>query len=1204
MTEVTSTNVDNGWRRLSVKIKIPDGAKTARVYLELRSFVGTAYFDCIQFEYGTTENSYNLLENSSFEKYNDDGRIPTGWTDFGMTDADITTATRHINGDYSFKMYGEPHLSKGLAQYPVVHGKPEDTYIVSGWAMATAVNSTYHYTINDNNTKDDEEDDKRIDKALFEIEIKVYYVDENGKEYEEEKPSAKFNTTIDGWQYTVQAFSLKHSEHPDYQPTQIRIMPRYNRQDNVAFFDHIQLIKDAAPSYTYDDEGNVIAVAENSEQKANAEYNDKNNLTSYTDVLKNETKLEYDDNNNLTITTSPKKVYGESFYNGVGNVTAQETRSAKSSENASLVIRTETDYTEAGNGLKTNAYIKSTSDEHGNQTTYTYDWATGKPKTVTNAKDTVTTYGYDSDYNRLIRVTADQSKVFYEYTGNQLDHIHFASTGGGVKENYYFNYDSYGNVENTLVGSQILSTNTYGKNNGALISTEYGTGDKIENKYDELGNLKQVCKNTEKRYTWAYNSAGVTTIHRDYENGRRYFYRYDSLGRLITQEIRSNEDENHTHIGSISYEYDLRNNLTKLGIEIGNKSVPQPTYYYGTEGVEGSANAGKDNLLTRYKISASRYVDYKYDGLNRLQYKRISTTAPFLIDYEYKSSERNTGDATKYKTTQLASEKLDDVTYSYTYDDVGNITAVKRNGADYRSYEYDALSQLTRENNKSGTRFTKVWNYDALGNIESVKVYPYTTGTINSDTVFPSAIDYVYGSDSETGWNRLLKEVRYKTYDKNGNEITAERKTKTIDYDEIGNPIKYLDYEMKWFGRQLEEIKAGTDTTDTTADDKTLSFTYGADGLRGTKTVKIGNKTETSEYVYANGQLAYEKRGDSELYFFYDGLGHLAAIRYYEDASEDTYTQCYVATNMAGDVLNLIDGDGNIIAKYAYDAWGNVISVKDGDSNDITDETNIALINPIRYRGYYYDSETGLYYLQSRYYDPSIGRFISADTIDVLSVSPTELTDKNLFAYCDNNPVTRADNGGEVWNFVIGAIVGGAISGVVAGVSSYRQNGKVDIGSVVINAGVGAISGVVAASGLGALAQAGITAAVTGVGNFAEQCHTSGLDNVNLGDVAFSAMLGGITSLAGTGAGKLVANKLNTSGTALINKGRDKLLTGIIKRELGQSHSKLIRQGYQYIAQGNIQINTFRGISSVLGSSISGGASFGYNANKHLLFGR
>lgn len=1035
LTEVTSTAVDNGWRRLSVKITMPSDSTEARIYLELRSFVGTAYFDCIQFEYGTTENSYNLLENSSFEKYNSDD-MPTGWTTFGMTSAD-KIVSESINGSRGFKIKGEPGVSKGLAQYPVVSGKPEDTYIVSGWAMANAVNSTYHYTIDDKKTED-KEDDKRIDTALFEIEIKVYYDDGTEEGYAEEKPSAKFNTTIDGWQYTVQAFSLKSTKYPDYEPTQIRIMPRYNHQDNVAYFDYIQLIKDAAPSYTYDDEGNVIAVAENSEQKANAEY-ENNNLKSYTDVLNNETKLEYDDNNNLTITTSPKKVYGESFYNGVGNVTAQETRSAKSSENASLVIRTETDYTEAGNGLKTNAYVKSTSDEHGNETTYTYDWATGKPKTVTNAKDTVTTYGYDEDYNRLIRVTADQSKVFYEYSGNQLDHIHFASTGGGVKENYYFNYDSYGNVKQTKVGTATLSTNTYAANNGALISTEYGTGDKIENKYDELGNLKKVIatpdgKSSKEKYTWAYNSAGVTTIHRDYENGRRYFYRYDSLGRLITQEIRSNEDVNHTHIGSIGYEYDLRNNLTKLGIEIGNRNVPQQTYYYGEAGVDGSANAGKDNLLTRYQLTSSRYIDYKYDALNRLQYKKISTTTPFLIDYEYKSSKRNSGNVEKYKTTQLASEKLDDVTYSYTYDDVGNITAVKRKGADYRSYEYDALSQLTRENNKSGTQFTKVWNYDALGNIESVKVYPYTTGTINADTVFPSAIDYVYDSDSETGWNRLLKEVRYKTYNANGNEITDKRVTKTIDYDGIGNPIKYLDYKMSWFGRQLEEIKAGTDTTDTTADDKTISFTYGADGLRGTKTVTDSSGTVTSEFVYANGQLAYEKRGDSELYFFYDGLGHLAAIRYYEDASEDTYKQYYVATNSMGDVLNIINGDGNIIAKYAYDAWGNVVSIVDCDFKDdegniieknITNDTtstDIAMVNPIRYRGYYLDRETGFYYLQSRYYDPSIGRFINADTIDVLGVSPTGLTDKNLFSYCDNNPVTRKDIQGNAWETVFDVI--------------------------------------------------------------------------------------------------------------------------------------------------------------------------------------
>lgn len=221
--------------------------------------------------------------------------------------------------------------------------------------------------------------------------------------------------------------------------------------------------------------------------------------------------------------------------------------------------------------------------------------------------------------------------------------------------------------------------------------------------------------------------------------------------------------------------------------------------------------------------------------------------------------------------------------------------------------------------------------------------------------------------------------------------------------------------------------------------------------MRGTKTVKIGNKTETSEYVYANGQLAYEKRGDSELYFFYDGLGHLAAIRYYEDAASDTYTQCYVATNMAGDVLNLIDGNGNIIAKYAYDAWGNVISVKDGDSNDITDEEHIALVNPILYRGYYYDKETKFYYLQSRYYDPAIGRFINADAI--ISGVGGIVLGNNMFAYCLNNPVMFLDATGlapEWWQwalsgtmFVVGIVFiatgfGGAIGGslICAGANS------------------------------------------------------------------------------------------------------------------------------------------------------------------------
>lgn len=100
-----------------------------------------------------------------------------------------------------------------------------------------------------------------------------------------------------------------------------------------------------------------------------------------------------------------------------------------------------------------------------------------------------------------------------------------------------------------------------------------------------------------------------------------------------------------------------------------------------------------------------------------------------------------------------------------------------------------------------------------------------------------------------------------------------------------------------------------------------------------------------------------------------------------------------------------------------------------GSGAAITSSTNVANVNPIRYRGYYYDTDTSLYYVSNRYYDPDISRFINADTTDILIVAANGLTDKNLFAYCDNNPVMRADYGGEFWHIAVGAVVGGLIGG-------------------------------------------------------------------------------------------------------------------------------------------------------------------------------
>ena len=358
------------------------------------------------------------------------------------------------------------------------------------------------------------------------------------------------------------------------------------------------------------------------------------------------------------------------------------------------------------------------------------------------------------------------------------------------------------------------------------------------------------------------------------------------------------------------------------------------------------------------------------------------------------------------------------------------------------------MSQLERENNKS-FGFSKFWNYDSIGNIESVKIYNYTTDSLSGAT---EAIDYKYSEDSSTGWDRLLTELEYKTYNSDGS--LKESSSKYIDYDEIGNPVSYLGDTLTWFGRQLKTYKTA---------DTTLSFTYGADGLRGTKTVTTDGNTVKSEFVYANGLLAYEKRGNSELFFFYDTYGHLTAIRYYEDATKTAYKQCYVVTNSMGDVLAFVDGDGNIIGSYEYDAWGNCKITSDNSS------TNITQLNPIRYRGYYYDTETGLYYLQSRYYDPSIGRFLNADGYVSTGVG---ILGYNMFAYCNNSPIITKDENGEVLCTLLGATVG-ALTSVLF--KSIETDDPEQLKAAAIN---GAISGAISGAASDVLIFTGGTAGV------------------------------------------------------------------------------------------------------------------------------
>ena len=201
-----------------------------------------------------------------------------------------------------------------------------------------------------------------------------------------------------------------------------------------------------------------------------------------------------------------------------------------------------------------------------------------------------------------------------------------------------------------------------------------------------------------------------------------------------------------------------------------------------------------------------------------------------------------------------------------------------------------------------------------------------------------------------------------------------------ITYNAIGNPTSYYNgprWTMSWTnGRSLATAsKSGT----------SLSFAYDANGLRTSKTV---NGT-TYRYYYAGGKLMRMTWGTNTIDFFYDASGLPYAMKY-------NGTAYYYITNLQGDVMRIVDASQNIVTSYDYDPYGKVISATG----------TLANINPLRYRGYAYDQETGFYYLQSRYYDPETGRFLNADSF---VSTGNGIVGYGMFTYCCGNPITYND---------------------------------------------------------------------------------------------------------------------------------------------------------------------------------------------------
>ena len=519
-------------------------------------------------------------------------------------------------------------------------------------------------------------------------------------------------------------------------------------------------------------------------------------------------------------------------------------------------------------------------------------------------------------------------------------------------------------------------TYNYDIHNGKLKGITYGNGLVEEYVYNDLDMISEIWYTKDgvrtKAYSYFYTSDGKIAELTDHLLGKGEIYTYGTDGKLDT--IAKFDSETKKMNFTESYTYNDKGLLSVSYLEL-NHTFANGYYTYINDQYNYYTS---DDKIRKIDVSyGERFsnLEYTYDDFNRIEQIRYSSsyqvyeepTEQFInvVEYGYTSSGGNTStQISSYKTTVNSLSK----TYFYTYDANGNITKVNLSTGEEIRYVYDGIGQLIREDNGL-TGYTYVYAYDNAGNIISSKRYTLTaTGSTPSGTVVTKTYGY-----TDNSWGDLLTSF----------------KGHTITYDEIGNPLSYYNgtsYSFTWTGRQLMSATIGNSA---------YSFTYDDQGMRTSKT-KDG---KTVNYYYSDGLLIGEASDDYAIFYMYSGDTSPVGMIYYNQYGYQSYY--WYEKNLQGDIVAIYDEDMYKVASYTYDAWGNASITY---SNYI--DTAAISKNPFRYRGYYYDADLGLYYLGSRYYDSNTGRFISPDTHVSLTVTPTALTDKNLFAYCNNIPIS------------------------------------------------------------------------------------------------------------------------------------------------------------------------------------------------------
>ena len=595
------------------------------------------------------------------------------------------------------------------------------------------------------------------------------------------------------------------------------------------------------------------------------------------------------------------------------------------------------------------------------QTSSEYDNTGNYVTSETNEQGCTTKYSYDANGNKTAVTDGNGNVTNYTYdtNGNVLSIKNgtsgndYSYTGSGsvskITHNgfsYSFNYDVFYNLLSTKIGNVAITSNTY-DSNGNLTKTAYANGDYLEYAYDNYGNISVITGETGKIAEMIYNKQGLVTKAVDYSSGETSYYYYTFDGSLES-EYRTSSDGSLTHYIITDSN---GNTVEKTSVNGQTKTITTGT---DKDGKSFVSNDGVTNETSTDDFGRTTQVrTVRSDG-----------TLVFNTDYEYASgkAENSTTNLISKFSQSYGGDSV--LSYDYSYDNNGNITEIKQNGKLINKYTYDSLNELKEEYDYVN-KFYINYSYDGAGNLQNKYEqvldpnYGYPTGTQHGNT-------YEY---TDTSWKDKLTKI-------NGDNIT---------YDANGNPLSYRDgMSFEWEnGRILKKINTS---------DKSVQMSYDSNGMRTQKSV---DGVKTNYYYDSNKNLISLVKGNDTLLFYYDSDGSATSFSY-------NGTMYFYVKNLQGDVIRIIDLAGTEVASYVYDAWGNI--------KDTKGDPTVRELNPIRYRGYVYDTETSLYYLQSRYYNPFTGRFLNADIYCDTGTDTTLST--NMFAYCENNPINKSDQTG------------------------------------------------------------------------------------------------------------------------------------------------------------------------------------------------